>query len=72
MKFEGIVTSTMGEPEAASGDELVLLRDVKGNLRHRIDKCGIGLPSSHDATAAQRRLRQVALDQELHHCCRSA
>ena len=44
-------------------DEHVWLLTVKGNLRHRIEKCGIEKPCHEEATDPQRRLREVATAQ---------
>ena len=38
---------------------------VKGNLRHRIEKCGIEKRETEAATDCQRRLCQIAREQQL-------
>ena len=44
--------------EPAEDDILILT--VNGNLRHRIDKCGIEIPQTEPATDCQRRLCRIA------------
>ena len=44
--------------EPAEDDILILT--VTGNLRHRIDKCGIEIPQTEPATDCQRRLCRIA------------
>ena len=52
----------MKESETPDEDEHVWLLTVKGNLRHRIEKCGIEKPCG-EVTDLQRRLREVATAQ---------
>ena len=44
--------------EPAEDDILILT--VTGNLRHRIDKCGIEIPQTESATDCQKRLCSIA------------
>ena len=43
----------------------ILILTVKGNLRHCIDKCGIEKTQTEAATDCQRRLCQIAREQQL-------
>ena len=54
----------MKESETPDEDEHVWLLTVKGNLRHRIEKCGIEKPCGEEVTDLQRRLREVATAQQ--------
>ena len=54
-------------PGAVVPDEQddLLIWVVKGNLRHRINKCGLEIIQIEAATDCQRRLRQIASEQHI-------